>query len=143
MKLKTGLKRIKEMVKFISDTDINEIVYDTEDLSIGILKSPKNVKKEKNKQKVKKKEKEVVEVLSESVGFFRDFSLPSRRVLVKVGQKIKKGEKISQEELLDLYTRFCSKRTTYDYNETPEYLVFEDAFGFFMRDQQLQNLNQS
>ncbi len=98
MKLKKGIERIKELLYVIKDTDIEEIYFEKDGLNIGVKKkitkeSPVS-KTEQKEEKPEQNEKEIVEVVSHSVGLFRDALPPARKPLAKVGQSVNKGQKI-------------------------------------------------
>ncbi len=109
MKIKTAASKIKELAGLAKDTDIEEISYSRDGLKVGIKRMPPKAKKEKSqtpsgseKSGSKKKDAPSEYVYSHSVGRFRDFSLPSRKSLVKKGQTVKKGQKMGMIESMKL-----------------------------------------
>lgn len=114
MSLKTIIEKIKELSSVINDTDIESVSIDQNGTHIGIRKindkeSVKEGKAKGGSKKVSEKQKEeFVEVTSHSVGLFRDFIPPVRKSFTRVGQKIKKGEKIGAIESMKILKEITS-----------------------------------
>ena len=111
METKKGLKRIKELLDAVEGTDINRISVEDNGLKIGILKMPVIPKETGAKSGGKKKEKapkEIVEVVSHSVGIFRDSPPPSRKALAKMGQEVNKGQKLGFIESMKILKEIVS-----------------------------------
>ncbi len=110
MKIKEGEKRIKQLLEVIKDTDIKEIYYKKDGLNIGIRKSDLKEDSKIHEKPEKKKDlhNKIVNVTSHSVGFFRDYMLPSKKVLAKEGQVIKKGQKLGIIESMKIMKEIIS-----------------------------------
>lgn len=115
MELKKGMDRIKDLLDAIKDTDIQEIYLEKDGLNIGLKK---NITQEITAKRTEKKEeaditpahdeRRIVEVTSHSVGIFRDYILPSRKVMAKVGQDLNKGQKIGFIESMKIMREIVS-----------------------------------
>jgi acetyl-CoA carboxylase biotin carboxyl carrier protein len=112
MKLQAGMQKIKELLKAIEETDIEEICYENKGLNIGIRKNISQEVaeevEEKTQKKEKSKEKKIIEVVSHSVGLFRDYLSPSRKALARVGDNLNKGQKIGFIESMKLMKEIVS-----------------------------------
>jgi acetyl-CoA carboxylase biotin carboxyl carrier protein len=110
MKEKAGLKRIEDLLDIVKDTDIAEIALEQDGLNIGIKRNlvPEAEDVEETDKKKSEPEKEIVAVYSHSVGHFRDYLLPSRKVLAKVGDEINKGQKLGFIESMKIMKEIAS-----------------------------------
>lgn len=102
MELKKGIDRIKNLLDAIKDTDIQEIYLEKDGLNMGLKKNiaqeiPAKVAENKEEADIimpAEDERRVEEITSHSVGIFRDYIPPSRKIMAKVGQNLNKGQKI-------------------------------------------------
>ncbi|MBN2407810.1 MAG: acetyl-CoA carboxylase biotin carboxyl carrier protein [Elusimicrobia bacterium] len=114
MKMSEGLKRIKELLDAIEGTDIEEISCEKGGLNIGIRKKSgisavmSAVRDGKEEQPVAEEPVQTETVVSHSVGLFRDSMPPSRKALVKAGQKVSKGDKLGAIESMKILKEIIS-----------------------------------
>lgn len=99
MKLQSGIKRINELIESIKGTDIEEIYFEKDGLNIGIKKDSAPDAKSGEAEQAKEASSthsasHIVDVISHSVGLFRDSIPSSKKVGLKVGQSINKGQKL-------------------------------------------------
>lgn len=115
MKLEAGIKRIKELLRAVKDTDIEEIHYEKGGIDIGFRRKldGEKIKSGATEKEVREKMTQEIpvkieEVISHSVGLFRDYITPSRKVLTKVGQKVSSGENIGAIESMKIIKEIIS-----------------------------------
>ncbi|MFH1416509.1 MAG: biotin/lipoyl-containing protein [Elusimicrobiota bacterium] len=109
MKYESGQKRIQELLEAIRGTDIEEIHYKKNGLNIGLKKkfiSP-DVSPGDKKKKIDDN-KEMFQIVSHSVGIFRDAHPPSRKLLAKVGDTINKGQRLGYIESMKIMKEIVS-----------------------------------
>jgi biotin carboxyl carrier protein len=112
MELKKGIDRIKNLLEAIKDTDIEEIYFERQGLNIGLARK---IMQETVAQELSQKEKEeshgkkeIIEVVSHSVGIFRDFIPPARKHLAKIGDRLNNGQKIGFIESMRIMKEIVS-----------------------------------
>ena len=114
MKFKEAEKKIKEFIEAIKDTDIEEIEYSSGGISVGITKKPGETRPEKQDaeetvpEKKPGRKKKLVSVFSHSVGVYRETVPPAKKVTVKTGQKVRKGEMLGAIESMKIMKEITS-----------------------------------
>lgn len=120
MRYKEAEKKILELLAAVDNTDIAEVQYSSEDMRLSFKRDFTEISKsdevispaeEKPSKKTKAAKTEIIGVFSHSVGKFHDSAPTSRKAAVKVGQKVRKGEKLGVVESMRIMKDIVSPAT--------------------------------
>jgi|TARA_B110000908_G_C10070402_1_gene364824 acetyl-CoA carboxylase biotin carboxyl carrier protein len=117
------IKKIKNLIKFIKDLNINEITIETKKIKIifkeNKKESNKEYKKENNKEDEEENNKEndrkkttckkYLKIKSPIIGTFYSSKNPKEKPFVKEGDKIKKGEILCIIESMKIFNEIESE----------------------------------
>ncbi len=115
MKYKEATRRIKELAGIMKDTDMEEIEYSGDKITVGVKKYTREAEEGASDKKIEKetpdkneKRTETVEVFSHSVGIYKDIVSSSKKRQIKKGRKVKKGEKLGEIETMNITKEITS-----------------------------------